>query len=143
MEDNANMFGNVLETYRCLLSCRKKMPGMRLEEALNDAAIAGIESEYEWLLSQQKNWSVKSSEKALDIYKKELEDYKNWSDEKKKFYGKNTSPIESWDTHDYNKITNWNSCIAAMEKVLGLTEEEVKKYCTEIGMLNDFQKGLL
>ena len=62
MENNAKMFDSVLETYRCILSCRKKMPGMRLEEAFNDAAVADIELEYEWLLSQQKDGSTKSLE---------------------------------------------------------------------------------
>jgi hypothetical protein len=36
----------VLSTYRCLLSCRKKMPGMCLEDAFNKSAVDDIEREY-------------------------------------------------------------------------------------------------
>jgi len=36
----------VLSTYRCLLSCRKTMPGMRLEDAFNKSAVDDIEREY-------------------------------------------------------------------------------------------------
>lgn len=43
------MLEQVLDTYRCLLSCRKKMPGMRLEDAFSPAAVQDIEREYEWL----------------------------------------------------------------------------------------------
>jgi hypothetical protein len=43
------MMDEVLETYRCLLSCRNTMPGMRLEEAFSTDAVKSIEKEYEWL----------------------------------------------------------------------------------------------
>jgi hypothetical protein len=39
----------VLETYRCLISCCKNMPGMRLEDAFSDSAVKSLEREYEWL----------------------------------------------------------------------------------------------
>jgi hypothetical protein len=43
------MIDDVIETYRCLLSCCKKMPGMRLEDAFSDKAIRSIEKEFAWL----------------------------------------------------------------------------------------------
>ena len=45
------MLDHILETYRCILSCRKKMPGMKLEDALNSEAVNDMELEYTWLLS--------------------------------------------------------------------------------------------
>jgi hypothetical protein len=39
----------VLETYRCLISCCKKMPGMRLEDAFSENAVKALEREYKWL----------------------------------------------------------------------------------------------
>jgi hypothetical protein len=52
MEKNFEMLANVLETYRCLLSCRKKMPGMKLEDAFNSEAVRDLEQEYAWLQKQ-------------------------------------------------------------------------------------------
>lgn len=45
------MFDKILETYRCLLSCRKKMPGMSLEDAFNSEAVEDLEREYKWMQS--------------------------------------------------------------------------------------------
>lgn len=50
---DSGMLNKVIETYRCLLSCRKKMPGMRLEDAFSSQALRDLETEYGWLLSQQ------------------------------------------------------------------------------------------
>jgi len=44
---DSRMVQQLLETYRCLISCRKNMPGMRLEDAFED--IGCIEQEYKWL----------------------------------------------------------------------------------------------
>jgi hypothetical protein len=52
MEKNFEMLANVLETYRCLLSCRKKMPGMKHEDAFNSEAVRDLEQEYAWLQKQ-------------------------------------------------------------------------------------------
>ena len=48
MEFNKMMEG-ILETYRCLISWRKNMPGMRLEECISQNGLRLIEAEYEWL----------------------------------------------------------------------------------------------
>ena len=51
------MWEDVLETYRCLLSCRKTMPGMPLEDALpiENGSVASLEKEYAWLKQQAKS----------------------------------------------------------------------------------------
>jgi hypothetical protein len=48
------MWKHVLETYRCLISCREKMPGMRLEDVFKSetGALASIKEEYAWLHQQ-------------------------------------------------------------------------------------------
>lgn len=46
------MLKDIVETYRCLLSCRTKMPGMKLEDAFNSDAVRSLEKEYEWLKTQ-------------------------------------------------------------------------------------------
>lgn len=48
------MWQEVLETYRCLISCRINMPGMRLEEAFkrSTGAVDAIQNEYKWLQDQ-------------------------------------------------------------------------------------------
>jgi hypothetical protein len=71
---------------------------------------------------------------ALEVYKKELKAYKEWTDEKKKFYGENSSPMELWDNFDYDKINEWNEKINGMEKLLGLSKKEIDKFCEEIGI---------
>ena len=43
------MIKGILETYRCLISGRKNMPGMRLEECISQNGLRLIEMEYEWL----------------------------------------------------------------------------------------------
>jgi hypothetical protein len=40
----------VLATYKCLLSCCKKMPGMRIEDLFSDNAVLSLEKEYAWLI---------------------------------------------------------------------------------------------
>jgi hypothetical protein len=48
------MWQGVLETYRCLISCRKNMPGMKLEDAFKreTGAVDALEREYAWLKEQ-------------------------------------------------------------------------------------------
>lgn len=53
------MIKNILETYKSLISCRKKMPGMKLEDAFSTKALESIKEEYEWL----KNHSSSLNEK--------------------------------------------------------------------------------
>ena len=43
------MLNKVLETYQCLISCRKNMPRMKLEDAFKDNAVKDLEAEFEWL----------------------------------------------------------------------------------------------
>jgi len=45
------MIDDIIETYRCLISCRKKMPGMSLEDAFSRAALEEIEKEFEYLIN--------------------------------------------------------------------------------------------
>ena len=40
-------YKEVLETYRCLISCRKNLPGASLEDVFSD--LKPLETEYEWL----------------------------------------------------------------------------------------------
>ena len=47
------MLDRVIETYNCILSCRKKMPGMSLESAIDTNAVRQIEKELEWLKKVQ------------------------------------------------------------------------------------------
>jgi hypothetical protein len=53
-----NMWQEVLDTYKCILSCRKNMPGMRLEDALNSSAFNSMKSEYTWLQGKAKSEGV-------------------------------------------------------------------------------------
>ncbi len=48
-----NKYKQVLETYRCLLSCRKNLPGLSLESAFNEDAVRDLEEEYAWLQQQK------------------------------------------------------------------------------------------
>lgn len=47
------MINEILQTYASLISCRRKAPGMRLEDAFNDDALKSFEAEYAWLLKVQ------------------------------------------------------------------------------------------
>jgi hypothetical protein len=38
----------IFDTYKCLLSCRKKMPGWKLEDAFSPEAVRDIEDEFQW-----------------------------------------------------------------------------------------------
>lgn len=71
---------------------------------------------------------------ALEIYKKELRSYKKWINEKKKTYGEDSHPMESWDNGDYTMVMEWNKTISGMEKILGLTKREIKKFNAEVGL---------
>lgn len=55
-----NLKESVLETYKCLISCCEKTPGMALEDAFSSEALDSIKREYKFL-QQTKN--VISSEK--------------------------------------------------------------------------------
>lgn len=39
----------VIDTYKCLISCCEKRPGMKLEDAFSSNALKSIKFEYEWL----------------------------------------------------------------------------------------------
>lgn len=49
------MLNDVIATYRSLLSCRKSLPGMRLEDALSDDAVKSLEKELKWLINKKEN----------------------------------------------------------------------------------------
>ncbi len=44
------MWKEILETYKCLMSSRKNLPGMSLEDTFID--LSSLEKEYEWLKQQ-------------------------------------------------------------------------------------------
>jgi hypothetical protein len=43
------MIKGILETYKCLISCRINMPGMKLEDAFSAKALRSLQEEYEWI----------------------------------------------------------------------------------------------
>lgn len=78
------MWEKILETYRCLISCREKMPGMRLEDAFKaeNGAVDSIRQEYEWLQNlygqEDSQYSIKRVfEDLLKNYKGDLSDVGN------------------------------------------------------------------
>jgi len=48
------MITGILDTYRCLLSGIKTMPGMKLEDAFNSSAVASLKAEQAWLIKQDR-----------------------------------------------------------------------------------------
>jgi hypothetical protein len=79
--------------------------------------------------------NMNTTQEAIGEYKKELRAYKKWTDEKKKVYGENSSPMATWDSGDYHQVMEWNSKISGMEKILGLSKKEIKKYMKEAGIV--------
>ena len=55
---------DVLVTYRCLISCREEMPGMRLEDAFDSQALEDIRAEYYWLEEQARHQAKTPEVKA-------------------------------------------------------------------------------
>jgi hypothetical protein len=55
------MLKDILDTYRCLISCRKNMPGMRLEDAFKsgNGSVQALEREYAWLQNQAASQGIK------------------------------------------------------------------------------------
>lgn len=49
------MWKDVLETYRCLLSAKKNMPGMKIEDLFRSCTTSELEREYEFLKQQAKD----------------------------------------------------------------------------------------
>lgn len=70
---------------------------------------------------------------GLEVYKEELKKYVEWTEGRKKLYGRTSHPMESWKNDDYNKITAWNRELVGMERVLGLSKEEVARIGIECG----------
>lgn len=52
-EPEKGKLDSVIETFKCLISCCEKMPGMKLEDAFNSEAFANMKEEYRWLLEQK------------------------------------------------------------------------------------------
>ena len=48
-EKDKEKLKEVIDTYKCLLSCRKKLPGMSLDSAFSNRAVTELEKEQEWL----------------------------------------------------------------------------------------------
>jgi len=74
---------------------------------------------------------MKSQKQMIEDYEEELRNYDKWICLLVKEYNctkKTLRPMEMLDNSDYNKIMQWNSKISGMEQVLGLTQEETKKY---------------
>jgi hypothetical protein len=46
---------DVLETYRCLVSAKKNMPGMRIEDLFGSCTTSELEQEYKFLQQQAKD----------------------------------------------------------------------------------------
>ena len=44
---------DIIQTYRCLISCRDTMPGMALEEAFSYDAMVSVKDELVWLKELQ------------------------------------------------------------------------------------------
>jgi len=74
---------------------------------------------------------MKSQKQMLEDYEEELRNYDKWICLLAKDYNctkKTLRPMEMLGSGDYEKIMQWNSKISGMEQVLGLTQEEAKKY---------------
>ena len=63
------MFDKVIETYRCLISCREKMPGMKLEDAFSFEALQIVKKEYAWLIQVTHNVPTKKYARGNDCLK--------------------------------------------------------------------------
>lgn len=63
--DGMENLGAVLDTYKCLLSCRQKMPGMKLEDAFSPSAVEAMKKEQEWLLDLQERWGPAPATEGL------------------------------------------------------------------------------
>lgn len=63
---------DIIETYQSLLSCRKNLPGMSMEEAFSAAAVSAIEEELEWLKGRrgQRTPPLTEADKRAEILKK-------------------------------------------------------------------------
>jgi hypothetical protein len=77
---------------------------------------------------------INSVAEAYSVYLAELDAYRQWTEGRKAAYGQKSSPIESWGSHDYERIKMWNKELNAMEKVLALSAEEIKQACTSVGI---------
>lgn len=75
-----------------------------------------------------------TTEECVERYIEELREYKAWVDERKRIYGEDSCPLGSWGNDDWSRLNGWNAEMKAMERVLGLDEEEVARHCQSIGM---------
>lgn len=69
---------------------------------------------------------------GLEVYKKECYEYFKKLKEYKKIYGADSHPMLTWDDVHYNWISENSAKLQGMERVLGLSEEEVKQIEEEI-----------
>lgn len=73
-------------------------------------------------------------EGALNAYKKELVEYKEWTDHKIEQHGKLTL---AWPAADYDRLMSWNTTTTIIEKFLGLTQDELTEINKEVGIRGD------
>lgn len=74
----------------------------------------------------------RSIKEAVDAYKKELANYKVFSDQIIKKYPADWN-VQMYDEPDRSDILHRAAVIAGMEKALGLTREEVLQFSREAG----------
>ncbi len=72
----------------------------------------------------------KNVKDGLNLYKKELGEYIKRVEELKKQYG--DLQVMGWDEQDYQYVMGHSQQLRAMERVLGLSEEEIKQIEKEV-----------
>lgn len=59
------MWNEVLETYRCVISAKKNLPGTRIEDLFASCTTADLEKEYKFLQEKAKQEGYEENESAL------------------------------------------------------------------------------
>jgi len=52
------MIDDIIETYKCIISCRRNLPGISMEQALCEEAINNVEKEYQWILNNRGMFTI-------------------------------------------------------------------------------------
>lgn len=71
-------------------------------------------------------------EAAHGAYLAELKRYVDWTEGRKRVYGANSNPMETWGGSDWRRVNEWAGKLRGMEEVLGLTEAEVEAAIDQI-----------
>lgn len=81
-----------------------------------------------------------SIEAVMEAYKNELKEYTKWTNELRERTGVKTAEecMGLLGRADWGKITTWNETLKGMEKILGLSDEEIEaiKIECEANLLN-------